>query len=87
MEQESVRNGTESMTMHCTTIWVILTRVRSMFAKSLEGLANSLTLAEEELAEHPPRQVRHLCIKFVSEVKSFPFFFSFQLLAVINWDI
>lgn len=85
MEQESARNGTGSMTMLCTTIWAILTRVQSMFAKSLEGLVTSLTLAEEELAGHPPRQVSHLCMLFMSKVRYLPI--SFQLLVGSKYRI
>ena len=62
MEKESARSGTESMTMMYTTIWVNLIKVQTMFDKSSEGLVTSLTLAEEELGDHPPTQVRCLCM-------------------------
>ena len=61
MGKESFRNGIESMITLAIMIWATLITVSNMFAKHLEGLVISLTLAGEELAEHPPTQVR-LCV-------------------------
>lgn len=57
MGQESLRNGTECMTMHTTMIWVALTGVQNTHVLFLEGQRSIPTLVEDELAENPPKRV------------------------------
>lgn len=57
MEVESLRNGTECMTMLTTMTWLIPTREKTTLAPFLEGHRSILTRVGDEQDARPQRQV------------------------------